>query len=62
MGSWRIVFLTTVAGAVARFCRRELRDGNHFSLCTAAFPRQNGHRRDRYFRNTRCFIFSYTCL
>ena len=40
MGSWRIVFLAAVAGAVARFCRRELRDGKYFSLCTAAVAGQ----------------------
>ena len=32
-----MVFLAAVA-AVARFCRRELRDGKYFSLCTAAVP------------------------
>ena len=40
MGSWRILFLAAVAGAVARFCRRELWDGKYFSLCTAAVAGQ----------------------
>jgi hypothetical protein len=51
VGSWRIVFLAAVAGAVARFYRRELRDGKYFSLCTAAVPGQNGHGCAHYLRS-----------
>ena len=38
MGRWRIVFLAAVAGAVARCCRRELRDGKYFSLALLPYP------------------------
>src|SRR5262249_23195911 len=62
LGSWRIVFLATVAGEVARFCSRELRGGNHFGFCAPAVAWQNGDRRGRYLRNPRDLILAYTGL
>ena len=46
---------------MARFCRRELRGGNHFGLCTPAVA-WNGDRRARYLCNPRDLIFAYTGL
>ena len=38
MGSWRIVFLAAVAGAVARFCRRELGTASILAFALLPFP------------------------
>ena len=59
-GVGALYFSPLLRGAVARCCRRELRDGKRFSFCTAAVPGQNSDRRARYLRSLGDLVLAHT--